>query len=68
MQTGALRSEAVSDTDPQPTQWTQPKKGEPVEIPVPTRGAFEAFVRKVAGRRAGRKRPDETNQPREQSE
>lgn len=51
----------------QPTQKTQPKKGEPVEIPVPTRGEFEAFVRKVAGRPAGRKRPAETDPPPERS-
>jgi len=37
------------------------------EIPVPTRGEFDEFVRKVAPP-AGRKRPAETDQPREQSD
>lgn len=32
----------------QPTQKTQPKKGEPVEIPVPTRDAFLRDLEKVA--------------------
>jgi hypothetical protein len=31
-----------------PTQFTQPKKGEPVEIPVPTREAFLRDLEKVA--------------------
>ncbi len=29
----------------EPTQKTQPKKGKPVEIPVPKRGDFERLVR-----------------------
>jgi hypothetical protein len=33
-------SEVVAAKKPQPTQRTQPKKGEPVEIPVPTRQSF----------------------------
>lgn len=36
------------------TQKTQPKKGKPVEIPVPKREDFERLVKKAA-RRAGRK-------------
>jgi len=31
-----------------PTQFTQPKKGEPVEIPIPTRDAFLGNLEKVA--------------------
>ena len=41
----------------QPTQQTQPKKGKPVEIPVPKRGAFEKVLRRAekgsTARRAG---------------
>lgn len=49
----------------QPTQTTP--KG--LEIPVPTREAFDGLVRKVAGGGpAGRKRPDETASPRERSD
>jgi hypothetical protein len=32
----------------QKTQKTQPKKGKPVEIPVPKRGEFDALIKKVA--------------------
>lgn len=46
-----------------PTQTTP--AGE--EIPVPTRGEFDAMVRKVAPP-AGRKRPAATDEPRERSE
>ena len=53
----------------EPTQKTQPKgKGKPLDIPIPTRGEFEAFVRKVAGSPAGRKRPAEKDPPPEQSD
>lgn len=37
---------------PQPKQKTQPKKGKPVEIPVPKRGAFDRLLK-----RAVRSRP-----------
>lgn len=30
----------MSDRKPKPTQKTQPKKGEPVEIPIPKRQTF----------------------------
>jgi hypothetical protein len=36
-----------------PTQFTQPKKGEPVEIPIPTREAFLRNLEKVTPKRAG---------------
>lgn len=36
------------------TQLTQPKKGEPVEIPVPKREEFKAAIRKAM------RRPDRT--------
>ena len=58
----------MTDRDIEVTQKTQPKKGKPLRIPVPTRGSFDRFVRKVAGPPRGRKRPDETDLPPEQSE
>jgi hypothetical protein len=36
-----------------PTQKTQPKKGKPAEIPVPTRRAFLGNLRKVAKKPKG---------------
>jgi hypothetical protein len=38
----------MSDKDQNPTQLTRPKKGEPVEIPVPKVSTFRAAIRKVA--------------------
>lgn len=38
-----------------------------LEIPVPTKGAFDAAMKKVAPP-AGRKRPDEKDRPPQQSE
>jgi hypothetical protein len=35
----------------QPTQKTQPKKGKPIEIPVPKRGDFERLLKKAARKR-----------------
>jgi hypothetical protein len=32
----------------EPTQKTQPKKGEPIEIPIPTRGDVMDFLEKTA--------------------
>jgi hypothetical protein len=32
----------------EPTQKTQPKKGEPVEIPVPKRGEVDRLLKKAA--------------------
>jgi hypothetical protein len=53
----------------QDKQKSQPKgKGKPLDIPIPTRGEFDSFVRKVAGRPAGRKRPAEKDPPPERSE
>jgi hypothetical protein len=37
--------------DAQPTQKTQPKKGKPVEIPVPKRKEVLEFMRGVSGKR-----------------
>lgn len=34
--------------DDEPTQKTQPQKGEPVEIPVPKRDDFERLLKKAA--------------------
>jgi hypothetical protein len=34
--------------DAQPTQPTQPKKGEPIEIPVPKKGDVMRFLEKTA--------------------
>ncbi len=33
--------------DPKPTQKTQPKKGKPVEIPVPKRSEFDRLLAKA---------------------
>lgn len=38
-----------------------------LEVPVPTKGEFDAAMRKVAPP-AGRKRPDEKDRPQKQSE
>jgi hypothetical protein len=38
----------MADHDAEPTQPTQPKKGEPVEIPVPKVSTIRAAIRKVA--------------------
>lgn len=40
------RAEAIQG----PTQFTEPKKGEPVEVPIPTRDAFLRNLEKVAPR------------------
>jgi len=36
------------DHDPEPTQKTRPKKGEPIEIPVPKKGDVTDFLEKTA--------------------
>jgi hypothetical protein len=51
------------DANARPVQETD--KG--LKIPVPTREEFDEFVRKVAGPPRGRKRPDESDSPPEQS-
>ncbi len=38
----------MEDHDSEPTQHTRPKKGDPVEIPVPTKGDVMGFLEKVA--------------------
>jgi hypothetical protein len=38
----------MSPPDAKPTQKTQPKKGKPVEIPVPKVSTIRAAIRKVA--------------------
>jgi hypothetical protein len=38
----------MADEKREPTQKTQPKKGRPVEIPVPKRGDVMRALRKVA--------------------
>jgi hypothetical protein len=42
----------AKDEPKQPTQRTRPKKGKPVEIPVPTRKEVEDFMRGVSGKRS----------------
>ncbi len=37
--------------DPQPTQKTRPKKGKPVEVPIPTHKEVEDLMRGVTGLR-----------------
>jgi len=39
---------ADDDHDAEPTQQTQPKKGEPITIPVPEKGDVLDFLEKVA--------------------
>jgi hypothetical protein len=39
---------AEDQQEREPTQLSQPKKGEPVEIPVPKRGDFERLVTRAA--------------------
>lgn len=39
---------AYENHEPKPTQKTQPKKGEPIEIPVPKVSTIRAAIRKVA--------------------
>jgi hypothetical protein len=51
----------------EPTQEIPTTDGEPLVVPVPTRGAFDDLVRKVAGRGL-RKRPAETDAPPDRSE
>lgn len=48
----------------------EPKQTTPAghTIPVPTRGEFDQMVKTVAPPPAGRKRPDETDEPPAQSE
>jgi hypothetical protein len=36
------------DSEPNPTQETKPKKGKPIEIPVPKKGDVLDFLEKVA--------------------
>jgi hypothetical protein len=38
----------MPQSDPKPTQQTKPKKGKPVEIPVPKVSTIRAAIRKVA--------------------
>lgn len=43
--------------DPEPKQKTRPKKGKPIEIPVPTRKEVGDLMRKVAGKPPSASRP-----------
>ena len=38
----------MAEKDTEQTQPTQPKKGKPIEIPVPKRGQFDKLVKKAA--------------------
>jgi hypothetical protein len=38
----------ADDHGAEPTQQTKPKKGEPVEIPIPKKGDVMSFLEKVA--------------------
>lgn len=38
----------MADKDQEPTQETKPKKGDPVEIPVPKVSTIRAAIRKIA--------------------
>lgn len=39
------------------TQATQPKKGKPIEIPVPKRSAFDKLIDRAIGKGSGPRRP-----------
>jgi hypothetical protein len=55
----------MSDDEPaEQTQKTRPKKGEPLEIPIPTREDFLRDLRKVAPPAPKRSEPDEEGEPR----
>jgi hypothetical protein len=43
----SLKSMADETHSAEPTQLTQPKEGEPIEIPVPTEDDFEKLVRRA---------------------
>ena len=45
--------------DSEPKQKTRPKKGKPIEIPIPTRKEVSDLMRKVAGKPPSASRPDE---------
>jgi hypothetical protein len=49
----------MADKKPEPTQKTQPKKGDPVEIPVPTRKDVLDLMKGVSGRRSQGDEPRE---------
>jgi hypothetical protein len=45
---------SVAGNDQEPTQHTRPKKGKPIEIPVPKREAFDKLVRRASKKPAKR--------------
>jgi hypothetical protein len=49
----------MPDKKSEPTQKTQPKKGEPVEIPVPTSRDVLDLMKRVSGRRSQGDKPRE---------
>jgi hypothetical protein len=53
----------MPDKDSEPTQQTRPKKGEPIEIPVPKKGDVLDFLEKVAHTPAP-ERPDARDEDR----
>lgn len=57
------------DETPQRSERREPKQTTPAghTIPIPTRGDFDQMVKKIAPP-TGRRRPDETDEPPEQSE
>ncbi len=42
-----------------PTQKTRPKKGKPIDIPIPTRKEVSDLMRKVAGKPPSASRPEQ---------
>jgi hypothetical protein len=44
----------MADEKPHPKQKTQPKKGKPIEIPVPKRSEFDKLIKKATNRPAKR--------------
>jgi hypothetical protein len=45
----------MADERREPTQKTRPKKGEPIEIPVPKRSDFEKLLKRVEKRSTTRR-------------
>jgi|GEM_PF-5769373 len=48
----------MTDHDREPKQKTHPKKGKPVEIPIPNREGFLADLKKVARSRLDKRSPE----------
>lgn len=70
LQPPAQSRQGASSLRVMPEKSNEPKQTTPAghRIRIPSREDFERIIKKVAPPPAGRKRPDETGEPREQSE